>query len=71
MHIVRLEAGYRLSICDFKENDMTRFAQNSLAAFAAVFLAFSSIGTIVTVRDASAHTAYPAAPFSQPISELA
>ena len=50
---------------------MTRFAQNSLAAFVAVFLALSSIGTIVTVPDASAHTAYPAAPFSQPISELA
>ena len=36
---------------------MTRTYTNSLAAIAAVFLALTSIGTIVTVPDAQAHAA--------------
>ena len=36
---------------------MTRTATHSLAAIAAVFLALTSIGTIVTVPDAQAQTA--------------
>ena len=36
---------------------MTRTYTNTLAAFAAVFLALTSIGTIVTVPDAQAQTA--------------
>ncbi|MHA7820313.1 MAG: hypothetical protein ACX930_11765 [Erythrobacter sp.] len=50
---------------------MTRFANQSLAAFFAVFLALTSIGTIVTVPEASAHATHPAAPFAQPVAELA
>ena len=40
---------------------MTRTTTNSLAAIAAVFLAITSIGTIVNVPPASAQTAQPAA----------
>jgi len=36
---------------------MTRTYTNSLAAVAAIFLALTSIGTIVTVPDAQAQTA--------------
>lgn len=53
---------------------MTRFANNSLAAFAAIFITLTSIGTIVTVPEAhalGAHAASPAAPFAQPVAELA
>lgn len=50
---------------------MTRFANHSLAAFAAIFITLTSIGTIVTVPEAQAHSASPAAPFAQPVAELA
>lgn len=50
---------------------MTRTFTNSLAAFAAVFLALTSIGTIVNVPEASAQATSPAAPFAQPTAELA
>ncbi len=43
---------------------MTRIFANSLAAFAAVIIAVTSIGTIVNVPPASAQT-------SQPISQMA
>ena len=33
---------------------MTRFTTNSLAAFAAIILTISSIGTVITVPEASA-----------------
>lgn len=46
---------------------MSRFAYNSLAAIAAVVLAFTSIGSIVTVPPVQAHA--PAA--MAPVSELA
>lgn len=43
-------------MCPDKENDMTRFATNALAACAAVVLTFASIGAIVTVPPAEAAT---------------
>ena len=49
---------------------MTRFANHSLAAFAAVVLAVSSIGAIVTVPPASAQSA-SVTPTTQLMTELA
>jgi hypothetical protein len=49
-----LEADYRITIYLIKEINMNRLTQNSLAAFAAMFLTLTSIGTIVTVPPAQA-----------------
>lgn len=46
---------------------MSRTYTNSLAAFAAIFLALTSIGTIVTVPPAQAHNA----PVAVAMAELA
>jgi hypothetical protein len=41
-------------MCRFKEIDMTRFANTTLAALAALLLSMGSIGAIVTVPPAEA-----------------
>jgi hypothetical protein len=55
---IGLERLYRITMCHRKENDMPRFANTALAAFAAFALSVASIGAIVTVPPA--HAANPA-----------
>lgn len=49
----------------------SRFGTHTVAAFAAVFLALTSIGTIVTVPEAQAHAAPVEMPFAGANAELA
>ena len=48
-------------MCLHKENDMTRFANTSFAALAALLLSLGSIGAIVTVPPAEAAVSVPVA----------
>ncbi len=50
---------------------MTQTTTNSLAAIAAVIIAFTSIGTIVAVPSTSAHSADQMADTAMPMIELA
>jgi hypothetical protein len=51
---IGLEGVYRITMCNRKENDMTRFANTAFAACAAVILSLASIGAIVIVPSAQA-----------------
>ena len=51
---IGIEGIYRITMCNIKEINMTRFLNNSLALAIAALLTLSSIGAIVTVPPAQA-----------------